>query len=79
MNKTVVDSITDMFVNRQVIEQNDVNIYRYGVEVLVLSLFEVTSLLAVAFFVGNFFETVVFFLLLFRFDYLPVVIMLLQS
>lgn len=44
-----------------VIKQKDISIYRYGLEVLYLSVLEVMSILLLAVWVGNFFETLLYF------------------
>lgn len=43
------------------IKQKDISIYRYGLEVLYLSVLEVMSILLLAVWVGNFFETLLYF------------------
>ena len=44
-----------------VIEQKDISIYRYGLEVLYLSVLEILSILLLAVWMGNFFETLLYF------------------
>lgn len=43
------------------IKQRDISIYRYGLEVLYLSVLEILSILLLAAWVGNFFETLLYF------------------
>lgn len=43
------------------IKQKDISIYRYGLEVLYLSMLEVLSILLLAVWIGNFFETLLYF------------------
>lgn len=53
--------IANDLVTLEVIDRRDMAIYRYGLEVLFLSLLEILSILLIAFFIGNFFESVVYF------------------
>lgn len=54
--------LAEKLVALEVIDQKDMAIYRYGLEVLLLSLLELTSILLLAFIVGNFIETLVYFM-----------------
>lgn len=60
MDKIASKLVNDL-VSLAVIDRRDIDIYRYGLEVLLLSLLQIFSILFIAFFVGNFFETVVYF------------------
>lgn len=51
----------DFLVACGAIKQRDISIYRYGLEVLYLSVLEVMSILLLAIWVGNFFETLLYF------------------
>lgn len=52
---------TDFLVSCGAIKQEDISIYQYGLEVLYLSMLEVMSILLLAVWVGNFFETLLYF------------------
>lgn len=58
----IASEITDNILELGVIDQQDITIYRYGMEVLLLSLLEIGSILCLAIMVGNFFETLVYFI-----------------
>lgn len=51
----------DFLVTCGAIKQRDISIYRYGLEVLYLSMLEVLSILLLAVWIGNFFETLLYF------------------
>lgn len=51
----------DFLVVCGAIKQKDISIYRYGLEVLYLSMLEVLSILLLAVWMGNFFETLLYF------------------
>ena len=51
----------DFLVTCGAIKQKDISIYRYGLEVLYLSVLEILSILLLAAWVGNFFETLLYF------------------
>lgn len=51
----------DFLVSCGAIKQEDISIYQYGLEVLYLSMLEVMSILLLAVWVGNFFETLLYF------------------
>ena len=52
---------TDFLVSCGAIKQEDISIYRYGLEVLYLFMLEVLSILLLAVWIGNFFETLLYF------------------
>lgn len=60
--QNIIDSTAQYLLSQQVISKKDVKIYRYGLEMLFLSLVEILSILGLSLFIGNFFETVLFFL-----------------
>lgn len=51
----------DFLVACGAIKQRDISIYRYGLEALYLSMLEVLSIFLLAVWVGNFFETLLYF------------------
>lgn len=50
------------FVAQRVIDKNDAAIFRYGLEMMLLTIAEVASILMIAALVGNFVETFLYFL-----------------
>lgn len=60
MNK-IIFSVVDNLVKWKVIGENDISVYRYGLEILLLSIIEILSILLLAIWVGNFFETILYF------------------
>ena len=61
MNK-IIDRASEYLVAQRVIHPKDTAIYRYGMEMMFLTIAEVASILLIAAFVGNFFETFLYFL-----------------
>lgn len=58
----IISKITDNFFVFGIIDRQDLAIYRYGLEMLFLSSLEIISVLSLAFIVGNFLETVIYFI-----------------
>ena len=61
MNK-IIDRASEYLVAQRAIDPKDTAIYRYGMEMMFLTIAEVASILLIAAFVGNFFETFLYFL-----------------
>lgn len=61
MNKMITRA-SEYLVAQRAIDPKDTAIYRYGMEMMVLTIAEVASILLIAVFVGNFFETFLYFL-----------------
>lgn len=57
----IASKIANNLVALEVIDRRDIAIYRYGLEVLLLSLLEIVGILFLACFIGNFCETVIYF------------------
>lgn len=53
---------SEYLVALRVIDKNDAAIFRYGLEMMLLTIAEVASVLMIAAFVGNFVETFLYFL-----------------
>lgn len=60
MNK-IASKMTENLLSIGVIDQRDIAIYRYGLEMLLLILLEIGSILCLAIMIGNFFETLLYF------------------
>lgn len=60
----IVSDLAEKFVFFNVIDQSDIAIYRYGLEVFLLSLLESISVLVISLMIGNFLETIVYFIVL---------------
>lgn len=58
----IVVRMTDFLVAQQAIDKKDTAIYRYGMEVMFLTVIEVASILMIAVVVGNGLETLLYFL-----------------
>ena len=63
---------SEYLVALRVIDKNDAAIFRYGLEMMLLTIAEVASVLMIAAFVGNFVETFLYFLAFIPLRLLPV-------
>lgn len=59
--KNISDAIADTLWTQGVIQKEDIDICRYGLDVFISSALEIASILMIAVFVGTFFESVLFF------------------
>ncbi len=57
--KSISDTIANTLWTQGIIQKEDIDTCRYGLDVFVSSALEIASILIIAAFVGNFFETVV--------------------
>ena len=53
--------ITDTLWNQGIIQEEDVNKCRYGLDIFISSVLEIVSILIIAAVIGNFFQTLLFF------------------
>ena len=59
--KSISGSIANTLWTQGIIQEEDIDTCRYGLDVFISSVLEIASILAIATFVENFFETVLFF------------------
>ena len=59
--RNVSGAIAEILYSHDIIQKEDIDICRYGLDVFISSVFEIASILIIAIFAGNFFETVLFF------------------
>lgn len=59
--KSISDNITTKLESQGIIQKEDVDKCKYGLEVMLSSLFEILSILIFSVFIGNFLETVLLF------------------
>lgn len=60
--KSISGAIAGALWNQGIIQEEDIDTCRYGLDVFISSAIEIISILIIAVFVGNFFETLLFFL-----------------
>lgn len=60
--KSISGTIARALWNNGIIQEEDIDTCRYGLDIFISSAIEIVSILFIAFFVGNFYETFLFFL-----------------
>lgn len=59
--KSISDAIANTLWTQGIIQEEDLEICQYGLGIFISSLLEVLSILVISFFIGNLFETMLFF------------------
>ncbi len=59
--KSISSSIADILGTQGIIQREDIDKCRYGLEIFLSSMLEITSILIISAFVGNFLETILLF------------------
>ena len=59
--KNISDSIADMLWSQEIIQEDDIDMCKYGISIFFSSFFEIFSILLIAAFIGNFVETLLLF------------------
>ena len=59
--KNISSEIADMLWNQGIIQEDDVNTCKYGIDLFISSFLEILSILAIAIAFGNFIETTLLF------------------
>ena len=59
--KNISDSVADMLWSQGIIQEDDIDKCKYGINIFFSSFFEIFSILLIAAFIGNFIETLLLF------------------
>jgi accessory gene regulator B len=60
--KSISNNIAEVLYSNGVIHKDDLEVCKYGVEIFLSTFLEISSILLISVFVGNFFETLIYFL-----------------
>lgn len=56
----IAKTISELLLENNIIPENDIEIYKYGLELFLTSVLEVSAILLASIFIGNFCETLIF-------------------
>ncbi len=62
MLNRIVKKISSSFCNNNIIDKEDIEIYEYGLEILILTVFELISIILISIFLSKLFVTLLFLL-----------------